>query len=541
MSDLGFRELLDAQPNKLGDAAAEWTRMADKLKRLETQVINDLVKPLRNSGWAGNSAEIAYGIFDRLDDEFELTARQVRNAGILMRWAKEEFGKIQRQLQDLVNQVRQDGLEIDQQGQVQEPRGYVSTTDPAYPRYQQLIARAREYNDRIRRILREANRLDGDVARALWRFLPRNPGEMAHGEWRDASFDARTTLELMGMHERDIPPATTDPRTARRWWDGLTDEQRALYLAAHPDRVGALDGLPTPTRHEANMASLRNLIEARAASDGPTGRLTELLDRLERSEYGPTERRLYLLGVNNQLDGMGIVSVGNPDTARHLGVAVVPGITTTLDDMGGQIERAERIRQTADNLTPDVVGDVAVIAWIGYDTPGIVTAPLHSYADTAAPVLDRFVDGTRVAQEGEGNLTSHRTIIGHSYGSTVVGLAASQGNGLDVHDIIVAGSPGMRVPDVSHLNLDARHVWAGRGAYDYVPHIGPPSHGSPDIWPPSIGTAPHSESFGANRFVVDTTGHTDYWRPDSQSLRNQALIMMGQYRRVGLVHGSPPQ
>jgi hypothetical protein len=102
---------------------------------------------------------------------------------------------------------------------------------------------------------------------------------------------------------------------------------------------------------------------------------------------------------------------------------------------------------------------------------------------------------------------------------------------LAVDDIIVAGSPGMRVDNAGQLNIDPRHVWAGRAADDLVPVIGPLSH----------DTAPHTEAFGANRFHVDTSGHTAYWRPDSESLRNQAHILVGQYDRVTLDHGRPPR
>ena len=54
------------------------------------------------------------------------------------------------------------------------------------------------------------------------------------------------------------------------------------------------------------------------------------------------------------------------------------------------------------------------------------------------------------------------------------------------------------------------------------------------------GQSPHREDFGANRYVVDTTGHSDYWQRDSQSLDNQARIVVGQYDKVGLVHGEVP-
>ncbi|HEX6685316.1 MAG TPA: alpha/beta hydrolase [Candidatus Limnocylindrales bacterium] len=527
-----FLELRDAQPTRLGAAADEWLRMAEKLARLETRVVNELTKPLRNSGWAGESADIAFRSFDRLDDELELAARQTRNLATVIRFARTEFVKVQEQLRAVLGAVRRDGLQVDDRGAVQPPSGYVSESlDPiGYQRYRQLIANARAYTDQITTLVRRASQLDGDCARVLMRFEPYSPGRMASGEWRDATGDARSALNLMGMTERNIPAAGSAPQANRAWWDGLSEEHRSLYLAAHPDRVGALDGLPAQQRHDANQMAMRNLIEMRSAADGPTERLTTLLDRLEASEYGPQAQRLYLLGIDNRLDGLGVVSVGNPDTARHLGVAVVPGITVTLDDMNGQIDRAGALRQTADDLTPDVEGDVAVVAWVGYDTPGVVTSPAHGYADTAAPVLDRFVDGTQVAQEAEGT-QSHRTVVGHSYGSSVVGLAASQGNGLAVHDIIVAGSPGMRVPDATHLNIDPRHVWAGRASDDPIPVIGPISH----------GPAPHTEAFGANRFHVDTSGHVDYWRPGSESLRNQAHILVGQYDRVTLDHGRPPR
>jgi hypothetical protein len=31
---------------------------------------------------------------------------------------------------------------------------------------------------------------------------------------------------------------------------------------------------------------------------------------------------------------------------------------------------------------------------------------------------------------------------------------------------------------------------------------------------------------------VDTSGHTDYWTRDSESLRNQAKVVAGQYDKV---------
>ncbi len=536
-----YLDLRDSQPDRLRDAADEWKRMSDKLKTLEARVVDEVTKPLRNSGWTGDPAEIAFRTFDKLDDELELTARQVRNVSIVIRFAHEKFVEAQRKLHEVIGAVRADGFQIDeQQGTVRDPENYVAITSQpgGAQRYQQLLDKTRAYTARIAALVRDVNQLDLEVAQVLSGFQPYAPGRMDTREWHDAIFDARSALNLVGAPE--APKPGWAPQENRAWWDGLSEDQRSLYLSAHPDRVGSLDGLSAQVRHDANMTVLRDRIAQASSSEGGTARLTPLLDRIEASETGPRADRLYLLGINNSGDGLGIVSVGNPDTAKHLGVAVVPGITVKLEDMDGQITRAMTLRQTADAMTPGD-GDVAVIAWLGYDTPGVLDAPGHGASSAAAPVLDRFVDGTLVAQQAEGNDQSHRTIIGHSYGSAALGVAASQGNGLAVHDIIVAGSPGMHVATAAELNIDPRHVWAGRGDYDFVPNIGPPSHGAPGVWPPSSGTAPHSPEFGANRFTVDTTGHTAYWTPGSESLRNQAHILVGQYNEVGLVHGRPPR
>jgi hypothetical protein len=253
--------------------------------------------------------------------------------------------------------------------------------------------------------------------------------------------------------------------------------------------------------------------------------LINLLDRLEAAEYGSQAQRHYLLGIDHRGDGQAVVSVGNPDLARHVRV-LVPGIRTTLDDMGGQIDRAAVLRQTADDFTPNATGDVAVVAWLGYDTPGLLDARSGRSADAAAPALDRFIDGVHAAQTVDGE----RRVVAHSYGSTVVGVAASRGDGLAVNDIVVAGSPGMRVPDAGHLQmLPGGRVWAGAAGDDAVTQWGPLAH----------GRAPHEEDFGAMRFRVDTEGHSDYWRPGSESLRNQAWILLGRYDRVTLVDGAP--
>lgn len=212
-----------------------------------------------------------------------------------------------------------------------------------------------------------------------------------------------------------------------------------------------------------------------------------------------------------------MIAVGNPDTADHTAV-YVPGVGTTIDNLSGDIARVRDLQAEADRLTIGRAGDVATVMWLGYDTPGTDPSAVRGkHAGAGAPALDSFIDGLRSSHEDEGRIT----VVGHSYGSTVVGTAASAGDGPAVDDIVVAGSPGMRVDNVADLQIDPTHVWAGAAEGDDV--TGWMSHFA-------HGPEPHKEDFGANRYEVDTAGHSDYWKPSTDSLRNQARIVVGHYQ-----------
>jgi Alpha/beta hydrolase len=211
--------------------------------------------------------------------------------------------------------------------------------------------------------------------------------------------------------------------------------------------------------------------------------------------------------------------------------------------MRGQIDRAAQIQNAAAGLNN---GSVSVIAWLGYDPPEmdqtVVTAAGSDRAQAGAVSLDHFVDGLRAAHAPG---PDHITAIGHSYGSVVVGDADSHGHHLAVDDIVTAGSPGMDVDHASDLDVGARHVWAGSATDD---PIASPATAIPAPVGKSIAgymylghdLEPHQPAFGGNVYHVDTSGHSGYWNTNSQSLLNQARVVVGLYNRVGLDYGAPP-
>ena len=556
--DLTFADLRDARPGALRTAADAWEGLATDLARLRNRVAEDVTGPLRRTGWEGDAARAAFTVFDGLDDEYEVAARQLRNAAALMRSAAGQFEALQHRLHAAVNAATGAlGLHVDANGRVSAPRpGEGQLHDPDGLEQRRLAqTNADSTEDLLRQIVEEAARLDLQIFLALRDFGPAFAGQQVRTQYNEATDDARAALTLLGLSESDIPRPGTGPTEVSAWWGRLGDDQRGLLLSAYPGLIGALDGIPAADRDEANQLALRNLI---GEPDRPTsnndehGRLVNLLTTLEAAEHAAVERRLFLLGLDNQGDGQAIVAIGNPDLAHHTAV-LVPGFGTELDDMAGQIGRAGVIRDAGDALTTTTVGDVSVIAWLGYDTPSFDLNEIGGvvgFGDESrrgAEHLDRFVDGLRATNQGD----PHLSVIGHSYGSVVSGHAAGQGDGIAADDLVVLGSPGLRADHASDLRMGAGHVWAGAAADDHVAN--PERHtpwytGIPIIGPllPGIeenihGISPHRQEFGANQFHTDTGGHSGYWDPDSESLRNQARIVVGQYDRVSLDHGTPPR
>lgn len=214
------------------------------------------------------------------------------------------------------------------------------------------------------------------------------------------------------------------------------------------------------------------------------------------------------------------------DLSRAGEIAVlVPGSDTSLDTY-------ERFRAGAVALAGELGGGAAVIAWLGYETPGTLSTEVLTPgpAEEAAPQLRSFLDELRTVKPA-----ARTSVLCHSYGSVVCALAAPD---LRVADIVLYGSPGTGADTVGGLRTRAT-VWAGRGAGDWiadVPHV--------RIRLPFLtvgfGTDPVSKEFGAHLFDAGAGGHSDYLKPRSVSLRNIARIVSGQNPSDQTLSGQTP-
>lgn len=506
MGQLTLAELRAADPEAFRSAAVAWAALAAALDTASDHVTTGRHHvAAAGHGWALSAAT------DRLAVQVDKVANTVwparRIADALLHYA-DGLATLQRQLDAVLTAAQTNGLAVDL------VRGTVTAPAPAAGRvYVDPQGTADAFRDELAEILTRARRLDTTTATAIWLARPDSPP--ADGPWvPDSPPPSGVTRLDRATVERQ---ADRSPAAVAAWWRSLPTYQKEWALQDHPDLIGRLDGIPAVHRNRANRAWLDQLIEQGRASAG----LHAVRDWLA------TNPDAYLLLIDGAGDGRVAVALGDPDHAPHTAV-FVPGVGTELPDIDGNMARAARLYHRADLTTVDD-RDVSVVYWLGYDPPDtILDGWREGPSREGGAALTRFVDGLRTTHVG-GPATVHVTAIGHSYGSTVVAEGALAGD-LRVDDIVAVGSPGLHSDHARELNIDPRHVWVGLSDTDEIRLAPEPIH----------GPEPADPDYGANRFETDTRGHGGYWRPDSQSLLNQAYIVTSQYDRVTLVHGEPP-
>lgn len=334
----------------------------------------------------------------------------------------------------------------------------------------------------------------------------------------------------------EIP--TDRPKDANQWWNDLTDEQRSWLLIHRTTDIGNLPGLSADVRDDANQTSLRRALN----STDPT-----VLDNARQAQTALDQAKAHNPGVPVRLyafdpnafgkDGKAAVAIGDVDHAKDVAI-ITPGILTPGREIESLTHSATNVYQTASQNDPS--RSQAVVAWIGYDTPTD-----SDVGNTAGPggtlrgghLLAQEVAGLRAAHVGD---RAHLTAIGHSYGSSTTGIAASR-YGLDADDIVLVGSPGAGNGNLTAADLHhPGHVYVGSGSGDPVTHVAENTGGI------AHGADPASESFGGTRFQAESpktlfAEHSSYFDKDSESLRNIGKIVSNHANDITHAPARPVQ
>jgi alpha/beta hydrolase family protein len=343
-------------------------------------------------------------------------------------------------------------------------------------------------------------------------------------------------------------------RADPRRWNELSPAEQEILIEAMPDVIGAMNGLPAVARDRANRIVLQRtkaalearLRELEALADQPpsmypeyvdpnAGEIDQIRDKLrgiERLEQRladqPGRPPAFLLGLSGEGNGRVIVALGNPDLADNV-VTYVPGTGARLGAMRSELPRAEAMAYDANSQYPDE--STSVILWMDYDAPqDISSAAFDGYAEDGAPALRGFQEGLDVAHTRGG---AYNTVVGHSYGTVVVGEAA-RGGQLDAENYVLVASPGVNADHVYDLGIPPDRVYASTAPGDPIRHTPGFVH----------GTQPVDPDFGARTFESSNGGggspHSNYWDPGNPARDNIAAIATGNGDRVAPPLPPPP-
>jgi Alpha/beta hydrolase len=352
-----------------------------------------------------------------------------------------------------------------------------------------------------------------------------------------------------------LPPPGVSAEDVNGWWKSLSQEQKARLIAEHPPDLGNLNGIPVDVRSQINEAVMNDDLHRVAAADVPSTPVGCGLSATAILRYNNARRtreglatsatandlrghppEVFLLRYQPEaFGGVGAaaIAIGNPDTAANTSV-LVDGSGSGVRE--GTLADTDAVRLYEESTRAEWAKEIAVVVWAGYDAPNTVF-DLGLYEPNAARTGGRLLaaDVNALAVTHRGAPT-HMTVVGHSYGSTVVADAATYG--MRTNDVVLVGSPGTdraHSADDFHLSPGG-HLYVGAASGDAVTWS--PVRVRPGLLAPSLGGLgddPAVDGFGSTRFKAEVPGYTlnpiydhlHYFDDGSESLFSIADVVSG--------------
>lgn len=363
-----------------------------------------------------------------------------------------------------------------------------------------------------------------------------------------AKSTSKQTHDLSDAEQKKFKKMTPEERA--RYWSQQSEAQKQHLCDKYPDLIGNADGVEGWARDRANRNRLPKLKQE--AKDN-VSTYTELLkspwidsntrayylselDKAEKAvkayeavqeqldkgisledyQHGKKGDPVSLLTLQN--DGARVkAAMGQGDVDHAKNVATfVPGIGTTVEgSMGDYMRQTKNLRSAAMAQGNLSARDVATVAWLGYDAPG--KADLNQpqnipgiispfLAQSGSDRLAGFMNGMQASRDyGAGD--AHMTLVGHSYGSSTSGMAATKVKYGVIDDLVLCGSPGMGTYDAKNYHVDQNHLWvSGVPKGDSVQGMGAIRGGIVG----SLGKNPMDSDSGFTHLSDDATGSPKY-------------------------------
>lgn len=227
-------------------------------------------------------------------------------------------------------------------------------------------------------------------------------------------------------------------------------------------------------------------------------------------------RQFYM--VNPEGQGRAVEVLGDLQAAKNIAV-LVPGMGNSLDTFRGQSDRGDLIKQEAGPGT-------AVVVWLDYDSPqGLVQAASEDAAKAGGPQLAGFLNEVDELKAEDADVT----LVAHSYGTDVAAQAVMKG--ARPKQLVMTGSPGIAkyVDEAADFVQPPTRLYTERAPGDYVSYS--EWHGpDPANFPDAVRMATADPEAGDD--PVSVHWHNEYYRPNSESLRNIGRVVRGDLTEI---------
>lgn len=347
----------------------------------------------------------------------------------------------------------------------------------------------------------------------------------ARGSQAASDVDAQELRELAG-----------DPQAVNDVLAAAGDEAIERLAREHPDLVGPLEGAPYWARDLANRERLDEALRTAERSDSAH---LEGLRQVRQTLDNTPGSSLPMLDLDDPDRVFAAIAQGNLDAAESVSY-LVPGINNSVEStLPNLVASATNVRDEIALAGSGDIDDVATVAWMGYDSGDMWTVGGDALATDGAARLERTLNGFTAVRPDP---TADLGVIGHSYGSTAVAAALSDGTTHGVDRFIAMGSAGFTEArdtngfwpggkEISPDDFGSTDVFITEASADSTADLGRVISGRLD--PRDHGFTEFSSDASDGRPATTGHGHAStgddigYLGPGSNSLYNIGQILTG--------------
>ncbi|MCQ1950698.1 alpha/beta hydrolase family protein [Arthrobacter sp. zg-Y859] len=206
------------------------------------------------------------------------------------------------------------------------------------------------------------------------------------------------------------------------FWKSLTPAQRDGLAKSMPGLVGNLEGAPYAVRDQANRKVLEEVLlpghdateEQREAYRSIWNALGGDAQEAEKEDGKP--HKMLISFEPGHDHPLAAIAVGDLDEASNT-TYLVPGMDNYSTGMGSLVNDAGLLLKEQQLAKPGTTS--AVVAYMGYETPGLTDVVDDSHADRGAPDFANALDGLHLTRTADGLPAPVVNVLAHSYGTTM--------------------------------------------------------------------------------------------------------------------------